>query len=105
MILVTSDFVSGHEIETLGLVKGAVVKSKNVVSGFFQGLKSIIGGELKGFTDMMDDSRQEATDRMVKQAEGMGADAIITIRYATSSILDGASEILVYGTAVKLHRR
>jgi uncharacterized protein YbjQ (UPF0145 family) len=104
MILVTVDFVSGYEIETIGLVKGTIVKTKHMFIDILQAFRSIIGGELSRYTDMMDEARQEATDRMIKQAEGLRADAIVTVRYATSNILDGASEIVVYGTAVRLKR-
>lgn len=104
MILTTVDFVSGYDIETIELVKGSIVKTKNVIISIFQGIKAIIGGELKSYTDMMDEARQEATNRMIKQASELGADAIIQIRFATSSILGGASEIIVYGTAVKLKK-
>jgi uncharacterized protein YbjQ (UPF0145 family) len=104
MILVTVDFISGYKIETLGLVKGTIVKTKHMFVDIFQGFKSIIGGELGGYTSMMNEARQEATDRMIKQAEELHADAVVMVRYATSNILNGASEIIVYGTAVKLQR-
>ncbi|MDR1982616.1 MAG: YbjQ family protein [Holosporaceae bacterium] len=102
MILVTVDFISGYEVETIGLVKGTIVKTKHMFVDILQAFKSIIGGELSRYTDMMNEARQEATDRMIKQAEELHADAIVVVRYATSNILDGASEIMVYGTAVKL---
>lgn len=105
MILTTVGFVSGYEIETIGLVKGSIVKTKNMFTDAFQGLKSLVGGELKGYTEMMDEARQKATDRMVKQAEELGADAVIGIHFATSGILAGASEMMVYGTAVKLRHK
>lgn len=105
MILATADFISGYELETVGLVKGSVVKAKNLFVDVFQGLKSIVGGELEGYTDMMDNAREEATDRMIKQAEELHADAVISVRFATSNILDGASEIMVYGTAVRLKEK
>lgn len=105
MILATADFISGYELETVGLVKGSVVKAKNLFVDVFQGLKSIVGGELEGYTDMMDNAREEATDRMIKQAEELHADAVISVRFASSNILDGASEIMVYGTAVRLKRK
>lgn len=105
MILNTVDFVSGYEVETIGLVKGSIVKTKNMIVDIFQGIKCIVGGELRGYTDMMDNARQEATDRMIKQASELGADAIIAVRFTTSAILGGASEIIVYGTAVRLKRK
>lgn len=101
MILVTTDFVSGYDVKTLGLVKGTIVKTKNMFVDFFQSFKNLIGGELGWYTEMMEEARAEATNRMIKQAKEM--DAVITMRYATSNILDGASEIVVYGTAVKLN--
>ncbi|MDR1334331.1 MAG: YbjQ family protein [Holosporaceae bacterium] len=104
MILVTVDFVSGYEIETIGLVKGTIVKTKHMFIDILQALKSIIGGELSRYTNMMDEARHEATVRMIKQAKKLHADAIIMVRYTTSNILNGASEIMVYGTAVKLKR-
>ena len=103
MILVTSDFVSGYDIETLGLVKGTIVKTKNAFIDFFQSFKLLIGGELGWYTSMMNEAREEASNRMISQAEELHADAIIMVRYATSNIMDRASEIVVYGTAVKLH--
>ncbi|MDR2724014.1 MAG: YbjQ family protein [Holosporaceae bacterium] len=104
MILVTVDFISGYKIETLGLVKGTIVKTKNMFVDILQIFKSIMGGELDKYTNMMNEARQEATDRMIKQAEELHADAIVAVRYATSNILDGASEIIAYGTAVRLQR-
>ncbi len=103
MILVTTDFVSGYDIKTLGLVKGTIVKTKNMFVDYFQSFKKLIGGELGWYTEIMEEARAEATNRMIKQAKEMHADAVITVRYATSNILDGASEIVVYGTAVKLN--
>ena len=103
MILVTTDYISGYEVKTLGLASGTIVKTKNMFVDFFQSFKNSIGGELGWYTEMMEEAWTDATNRMVKQAEEMGADAIIAVRYATSNILDGASEIVVYGTAVKLN--
>lgn len=91
----------GLQYEVLGLVSGSTIQSKNFISDFGQSLKSIIGGELKSYTDMMNKARQEATERMVKQANDLGADAIIGVRFATSAIMNQAAEILVYGTAVR----
>lgn len=101
MLLVSSDFISGKEIETLGLVKGSTIQSKNIGRDFTQGLKTIIGGELKAYTQMMDDARNIATERMVDEATNLGADAVICMRFATSAIMQGAAEVIAYGTAVK----
>lgn len=101
MILVNTDFISGKEVETIQLVKGSVVFSKNVVRDIFAGLKTLIGGEIAGYTEMMNEARQKATERMMGEAAMLGADAIINVRFATSSLMAGACEIIVYGTAVK----
>lgn len=86
----------------LGLVKGSTIQSKNVVRDITQGLKTLVGGELKAYSEMMNDARELATKRMVAEAESMGADAIVNIRYASSSVMQGAAEVIVYGTAVKI---
>lgn len=102
MIVVTTDGVSNKTIkESLGLVQGSVVMAKHVGSDFVAGLRNIVGGEVKGYTDMMNRSRKEAFDRMVKNAEEIGADAIVGMRYSSSTIMGGASEMLAFGTAVK----
>lgn len=104
MKLYTTDFISGKEIETVCMVKGSVVFSKNVVRDIFAGLKSIIGGELAGYTEMLNDARHEATQRMEIEAHNVGADAIIGVRFMTSAVMAGAAEIIVYGTAVKIKK-
>lgn len=104
MIIVNTDFISGKEIETIQLVKGSIVFSKNVVRDVFAGLKTIIGGEIKGYSEMMSEARQEATDRMVREATMIGADAIVNVRYATSCLMAGAAEIIAYGTAVRFKK-
>lgn len=104
MKLYTTDFITGTEIETIQMVKGSIVFSKNVVRDVFAGLKSIIGGELAGYTEMLEQARQEATNRMVIQAQNMGADAIVSVRFMTSAVMAGAAEIIVYGTAVKFKK-
>ena len=104
MKLYTTDFISGKEIETIQMVKGSIVFSKNVVRDVFAGLKSIIGGELAGCTEMVEQARQEATNRMVIQAQNIGADAIVSVRFMTSAVMAGAAEIIVYGTAVKFKK-
>ncbi|MEA1960240.1 MAG: YbjQ family protein [Bacillota bacterium] len=101
MILVNTDFVSGKQIETISIVKGSTIQSKHVGKDILSGLKTLVGGELEAYREMMDEARAIATKRMVQEAEGMGADGIINIRYATSAITTGAAEVIVYGTAVK----
>ena len=102
MIILTIDSIPGKEIEALGLVKGSTVQSKNMFKDMGQGFKSMVGGELKSYTKMMNESREIATNRMIEEAQSMGADAIIGVRFATSSVLQGASEIMAFGTAVKI---
>ncbi len=101
MILVNTDYITGKELEMLGMVKGSTIQSKNIGKDITQGLKTIVGGELKAYTEMMNDARALATKRMVEEAEALGADAIVNIRYASSSVTQGAAEVIVYGTAVK----
>ena len=101
MKIVTVDTLQGCNYEELGVVSGSTIQSKNMFADFGQGLKSIVGGELKSYTGMMDKDRSQATDRMVEQAQAMGADAIIGVRYTTSAIMAQAAEVLVYGTAIK----
>lgn len=105
MKLVNIDYVPGYEIvEALGIVKGQTVQSKNIGKDIGAGFKTIVGGELTGYTDMLKEARQIATKRMVDEAESLGADAIINIRFGSSSIMSGAAEIIAYGTAVKLKK-
>lgn len=103
MILVTMETVPGKTIdESLGLVKGCVVQSKHIGKDLLAGFKTIVGGEISGYTEMLVEARKIATDRMIAEAESLGADAIVGVRYGSSSVMDGASEMLAYGTAVKL---
>ena len=88
--------------KTLGIVKGEIVQSKNFGRDFMAGMKTIIGGEIKGYTEMIEEARKIATDRMIEEATNLGANAIIGIKYSTSAVMQGAAEILVYGTAVKI---
>lgn len=105
MIIVTTENITGKTIkETLGVVKGQVVQSKHMGSDFMAGLKTMVGGEIKGYTDMLNKARTIATDRMIEEAEKLGADAIVGVRYGSSSVMAGASEMLAYGTAVKLKK-
>ena len=101
MLIVNTDYISDKELVTLGLVKGSTIQTRNIGRDITQGLKSIIGGELSAYNDMMISAREIATHRMVGEAESLEADAIINVRYATSAIMDGAAEVIVYGTAVK----
>ena len=104
MIIVNTDFITGKEIETIGLVKGSTIQSKNIGKDLGQGFKSLVGGELKSYTKMMNEARDLATDRMIEDAQSMGADAVINVRYSSSAVMQGAAEIIVYGTAVKFIR-
>ena len=101
MILVTTEFISGKELETLGLVKGSAIHTVNMFKDMAEMIKSLVGGELNGYVKMMDEARALATKRMVTEAEAHGADAIVGVGYAASSIMQHASEVIVYGTAVK----
>lgn len=103
MIFSNTPDIPGEEItQCLGVVTGNVVQSKHVGRDLMAGLKSLVGGEIKGYTEMLAEARDTAAGRMVKEAEQRGADAIVNIRFTTSAIMNNASEILVYGTAVKL---
>lgn len=103
MILATSNTIEGKQIkETLGIVKGQIVQSKHVGKDILAGFKNMVGGEVKSYTEMISEARQIATERMIAEAEAMGADAIVAVRYGSSGIMEGAAEIIAYGTAVKL---
>ena len=101
MILVNTDYISGKELEMLGLVKGSTIQSKHIGKDIAESFKTLVGGELKAYNDMMNEARALATKRMVAEAEAMGADAVVNIRYASSAIMQGAAEVIAYGTAVK----
>ena len=101
MLLVTTETVSGRELEMLGLVKGSTIQSKNIGRDITQGFKSLVGGELKSYTDMMNEARSIATQRMVDEAQALGADAVVAVRYSSASVMQGAAEVMAYGTAVK----
>ena len=101
MILVNTDYISGKELEMLTLVKGSTIQSKNIGKDISQSFKTLVGGELKAYNEMMNEARALATKRMVAEAEELGADAIVNIRYASSAIMQGAAEVIAYGTAVK----
>ena len=101
MILVNTDYISGKEVDTLGIVKGSTIQTRNVGKDIMAGLKTMVGGELTSYNEMMNSARALATKRMVEEAEALQADAIINVRYASSAIMQGAAEVIVYGTAVK----
>ena len=101
MILVNTDYISGRELETLSLVKGSTIQSKHIGKDIAQSFKTLVGGELKSYNEMMNEARALATKRMVEEAESLGADAVVNIRYASSAVKQGAAEVIVYGTAVK----
>ena len=101
MILVNTDFITGKELETLSLVKGSTIQSKNMGKDIAQAFKSMVGGELKSYNEMMNEARALATKRMVEEAEALGADAVVNVRYASSAVMQGAAEVIAYGTAVK----
>lgn len=101
MILVNTDYISGKEFEMLGLVKGSTIQSKNVGRDILQSFKTIVGGELASYTEMMNEARAIATKRMVSEAKSLGADAVINVRYTSSAVMQGAAEVMAYGTAVK----
>ena len=102
MKLVSIDYLPGCELEVLGLVKGAVVYSKSFGKDFMAGMKTLVGGEIRSYTEMLNEARAIATKRMVDEAENLGADAVVNIRYGSSAIMQGAAEIVAYGTAVKI---
>ena len=101
MILVNTDYISGKELEMLTIVKGSTIQTKHIGKDITQSFKTLVGGELKEYTLMMNEARELATKRMIAEAEELGADAIVNVRYATSAIMQGAAEVIVYGTAVK----
>ena len=100
MILTTTDAIAGKNLEHLGLARGSTVQTRNIGRDITQQLKSLVGGELHAYTEMMNNARALATKRMTEQAQQMGADAIVCIRYSSSSIMQGSVEIIAYGTAV-----
>jgi uncharacterized protein YbjQ (UPF0145 family) len=101
MILVNTAFITGKDIETISIVKGSTIQSRHVGKDFMSGLKTLVGGELGSYNEMMNEARALATKRMVEEAESLGADGIVNIRYASSAIMQGAAEVIAYGTAVR----
>ncbi len=103
MILTTLNYVPGKNVkEVLGIAMGNIVRAKNVGQDILAGLRNLVGGEVNEYTALLQEAREEALKRMEKNAEAMGADAVLNIRFATSSVMQGAAELLAYGTAVKL---
>lgn len=105
MLLLNIDHIPGREVEALGMVKGSVVFSKNFGKDFMAAVKTLVGGEIVDYTQMLNEARAIAVKRMVDDAERMGADAVINVRYASSSVMQGAAECIAYGTAVKYAAR
>ena len=101
MLLLNIDYIPGKEFEVLGIVKGTVVQSKNFGKDFMAGMKTLVGGEIKGYTEMLIEARQIATKRMVDEANALGADAVVGVTYGSSAVMQGAAEVIAYGTAVK----
>ena len=101
MIVVNTDFISSKKLQTLSLVRGSTVHSKNLGRDILSSLKTIVGGEIVDYTNMMNEARAIATQRMVEDAQKLDADAVINVRYASPAIMQGAAEIIAYGTAVK----
>ena len=102
MLLLNIDHIPGREIDALGIVKGTVVQSKNFGKDFMAGMKTLVGGEIGGYTEMLVEARQIATKRMVDEANTLNADAVINIRYGSSAVMQGAAEVIAYGTATAL---
>jgi uncharacterized protein YbjQ (UPF0145 family) len=105
MIMVTSDTIEGRDIaKALGLVKGNTIRAKHIGKDIVAGLRNLIGGEIKEYTEMLNESREQSLKRMEDDAKKLGADAIVAVRFTTSSVVGGAAELLAYGTAVKLRK-
>ena len=105
MKLLSIEYIPGEEIEALGMVKGTVVQSKNIGRDFMAGMKGLVGGEIVGYTEMLNEARQIAVKRMVDEAKAMDADAIIGIQFGSSQVMQGAAEMVAYGTAVKILKK
>ena len=102
MMLLSIDYIPGKEIEAIGMVKGAIVQTKHFGNDFMSGMKTLVGGEITSYTDMLNEARQIAVKRMVDEATALEADAVIGIRYGSAQMMQGAAEVLAYGTAVKI---
>ena len=101
MILVNTETISGKDLEMLGIVKGSTVQSRHMGKDIMSSLKTLVGGEITAYAEMLNGARALATKRMVEEAEAMGAEGVVNIRYASSAVMQGAAEVIVYGTAVK----
>ena len=101
MILVNTDYISGKNFEMIGLVRGTMIQSVHFGKDIMNSFKTLVGGELTSYTEMMNEARAIATKRMCEDADAMGADAVVNIRYASSAVMQGAAEVMAYGTAVK----
>ena len=101
MILVSIDYLPGKELEVLGIVKGSTIQTVHAGKDIGSAFKTLVGGELRAYNEMMDTARALATKRMTEEAEALGADAIINVRYSSASVMQSAAEVLAYGTAVK----
>ena len=101
MIITTTESISGKDFDVLGVVSGSTVQTVNAINDIGAGFKTLVGGEVKKYNEMMMNARTLATDRMLQDASELGADAIVSIRYSSSAIMQGAAEVMVYGTAVK----
>ena len=102
MKLLSIEHIPGSEIEAMGIVKGTIVLSKSFGKDFMALMKTLVGGELQGYTEMLNEARALATKRMVEEAEAMEADAVIGVRYGSSSLMSSAAEVIAYGTAVRI---
>ena len=102
MKLLSIDYIPGQEIEALGMVKGATVQTKHFGKDFMAGMKTLVGGEITSYTEMLNEARQIASKRMADEAVSLGADAVIGVRYGSSQVMQGAAEVIAYGTAVKI---
>ena len=102
MKLLSIDYIPDTKIEALGMVKGTIVQTKNIGRDFMAGMKTLVGGEISGYTEMLNEARQIAVKRMVDEAKAMGADAVLGVKYGSSQVMQGAAEVIAYGTAVKI---
>lgn len=102
MKLLSIDYIPDTKIEALGMVKGTIVQTKNIGRDFMAGMKTLVGGEISGYTEMLNEARQIAVKRMVDEAKALGADAVIGVKYGSSQVMQGAAEVIAYGTAVKI---
>lgn len=101
MIIVNTDYISGQELEMLGMVRGSTIQAKNVGKDILSGFKNMVGGEMVAYTQMMNEARDIATKRMIEEAVNIGADGIVNVRYSSASVAAGAAEVMAYGTAVR----